>query len=72
MQNCIRIDLIDDREFSQCLKIIMDELRLDEHAFHVREHRLNSAVICFHRADHAKLFSLRYALASGAGEERAI
>lgn len=66
MQNCIRIVLIDDQEFSQCLRIIEEELRLDEHAFHVREHRRDSAVICFDRAEYAKLFSLHYGLGNGA------
>ncbi|MGO9388704.1 hypothetical protein [Rhodoblastus sp.] len=62
MQTCIRIALIDDREFAKCLRIIAEELRLDDRAFEVQERRPDSVVICFDRVDHAKLFGLYYAL----------
>ncbi len=62
MQNCIRLALTDDLEFLKCLRIIEEDLCLDEHAFQVKEHRPDSAVICFCQADCAKLFSLYYAL----------
>jgi hypothetical protein len=62
MQNCIRVALTDDREFAKCLKIISEELCLDECAFEVCEHRPDSVVICFDHKDHAKLFGLHYAL----------
>jgi hypothetical protein len=62
MQNCIRIALTDDSEFAKCLKIIAEELCLDGHAFEVQERRPDCVVICFDHKDHAKLFSLYYAL----------
>jgi len=62
MQNCIRIALTDDREFAQCLRIIVEELCLDNRAFEVQERRPHSVVICFDHKDHAKRFSLCYAL----------
>ncbi len=62
MQNCIRIALADDSEFAKCLRIIAEELRLDDRAFEVQERRPDSVVICFDHRNHAKLFSLYYAL----------
>jgi hypothetical protein len=62
MQNCIRVALVDDREFAKCLRIIAEELCLDDRVFEVRERRPDSVVICFDQKDHAKLFGLYYAL----------
>ena len=62
MQNCIRVALADDREFARCLRIIIEELCLDDQAFEVHEHRPELVVICFVQKDHAKLFGLHYAL----------
>ena len=62
MQNCIRVALTDDREFAQCLRIIAEELCLDNREFEVQERRPHSVVICFDHKDHAKRFSICYAL----------
>jgi hypothetical protein len=58
--------LADDREFAKCLRIISEELCLDDREFEVSERRPDSVVICFDRKDHAKLFGLYYALDNSA------